>query len=188
VRYALLLLVVAAGCQKDRGPPADCGAVGAKLASYRVGNYAKPEERERVVGELADQCVKEGLTQAEGACIVEANGRMELVKCPNPMLPELKGDKGGCKTAANAFASMFLEMAGSGSTPEKREQARGKVFDALHASCVEDRWPPEAVKCIGLATGMADLEPCANMFPKELQDAVEKRLDPVMDDVQELLR
>ena len=72
-----------------RPPPAACGAVARRLAPYRVGNYATPEEVAPVVADLTALCERDLLSAREGRCLTDAVGEDELLACPRVLLPEL---------------------------------------------------------------------------------------------------
>lgn len=72
-----------------RPPSADCAPVARRLAAYRVGNYATPEQIAPVVAELTKLCQRQRLTAREGACLVDAPDEDTLLECPRRVLPEL---------------------------------------------------------------------------------------------------
>jgi hypothetical protein len=55
------------------------------------------------------------------------------------------------------------------------------VASAIQASCVEDLWPDAAKRCFTEASSFDDMGDCQHAFPKELEDRVEKRLEPVIE-------
>lgn len=72
-----------------RPPSADCGPVARRLAGYRVGNYATPEQIAPVVAELTQACTAARLTAREGRCLIDAPDEATLLECPRRLLPEL---------------------------------------------------------------------------------------------------
>ena len=72
-----------------RPPPAACGEVARRLSSYRVGNYATPEEVAAAAADIAAVCQSQQLTAREGRCLLDARGEDELLACPRVVLPEL---------------------------------------------------------------------------------------------------
>lgn len=72
-----------------RPPPAACGEVARRLTSYRVGNYAPPEEVAFAAAEITAACEAQQLTIREGRCVIESRNEDELLACPRVVLPEL---------------------------------------------------------------------------------------------------
>lgn len=206
------VLLVAAACSKDKGgtgkergpcygnktcdtglvclseicvrpPGADCAKVGEKLASYRMGNYAPKEERDKVVGELTAQCTKEQLTADEGECILDATTRYDVASCPRPLLAELSGDKTGCGAAGDNLVRLLVtEMAGS--DPKTRaavDKVSPEVASAIAESCEKDLWPEVSKKCVATATTTDALDDCRKTFPEGLEERIEKRLEPALE-------
>ena len=166
-----------------RPPPADCTKVAEKLASYRLGNYAPKEERAKVIDDLTGQCEKARLSVDEGKCILDATGRLELAKCPRPLLDELAADKDGCKAVGDQVARFFVDafsQQGMGDR-SKMEKVAPEIAEAINASCVEDLWPDEPKRCFMIAASIDDIGECQDAFPDELKDRVEKRLEPVIE-------
>lgn len=165
-----------------RPPPADCGPVAEKLASYRLGNYAPKEERAQVIGELTAKCEEARLSTDEGKCILEAQGRMDIAKCPRPLLDEFKGDKDGCKAVADQVSRFFVDaFAEQTRDRAKVEKVAPEIAAAVQASCVEDLWPDAAKRCFTEASSFDTMGDCQDAFPDELKDRVEKRLLPVIE-------
>jgi hypothetical protein len=172
-----------------RPPPADCAKVAEKLASYRLGNYAPKEERAKVIGELTGKCEEARLSVDEGKCILEAQGRMEIAQCPRPLLDELAGDKDGCKAVADQVARFFVDafsQQGMGDR-SKAEKFAPEIASAIQASCVEDAWPDAPKRCFLMAASFDDMGDCQDAFPEELEDRVEKRLEPVIEKIMKLM-
>src|SRR5687768_15378213 len=132
-----------------RPPPADCTKVAEKLASYRLGNYAAREERDKVVGELTAECTAAKLNVDEGKCILDARGRLEVARCPRPLLAELIGDKDGCKGIGEIVTRVMLDEIGLDASQRQQAQAMIPELEALFTtSCIEDLWPEEAKRCV----------------------------------------
>lgn len=163
-----------------RPPPADCAKVGEKLAGYRLGNYAPRDERDRVVGELTAQCTAAKLSKEEGDCILEANSRLDLARCPRPMLDELAGDKDGCKQVGQRFAALFVDEMGKSGDRATLEKASARLADAIAESCMTDGWPDAVKKCVVMAQGSRDMDDCGDAMPKEMEERVRRRLEPVL--------
>lgn len=167
-----------------RPPPADCEKVAAKLASYRLGNYAPKEEREEVLAELTTTCEEARLSVDEGKCILEAQGRLDIAKCPRPLLDEFKGDKDGCKAVGDQVARFFVDAFAQQTSDRARvEKFAPEIATAIQASCVEDLWPDAAKRCFTEASSFDNMGDCQDSFPDELKDRVEKRLMPVIEKV-----
>ncbi|MCA9674112.1 MAG: hypothetical protein KC464_03640, partial [Myxococcales bacterium] len=166
-----------------RPPPADCAPVAEKLASYRLGNYAPRDERAKVVGELTAQCQAAKLTVDEGACIVKAQSRYDVAKCPRPLLEELVADGDGCQVAAATVTRVLLQELGQGGDPARVEALRPKLEAALADSCVSDLWPEEAKRCITGATSSRDMSRCEKVFPRDLGDRIGQRIKPLLEEL-----
>jgi hypothetical protein len=165
-----------------RPPPADCDKVAAKLAGYRLGNYAPREERDAALATLAQQCADAQLSEDEGACILNAKGRLELAGCPRPLLEELAPDKTGCAEAAQSIVNALT--ASMGQAPDMRakiERVTPEALAALTGSCVDDRWPKELVRCTAIARTPEDMNQCEKVAPKEFIESVGKKLEPVIE-------
>jgi hypothetical protein len=168
-----------------RPPGADCAKVAAKLSGYRLDNYAPRDERARVIAEIEAMCVDAQLTEDEGRCIVQAQGRSEIGVCPRPLLPELANDPSGCKGLGAHFTGLlFTEMAGQGAERAKLERYRDELTAALDASCAEDGWTEAARKCVFDASSMDDAEECDRVVPRELQRKVRARMEPLLDRIE----
>ncbi len=165
-----------------RPPPADCAPVAQKLASYRLGNYAPREERARVLAELTEACTAARLSIDEGKCIVDATSRLDVAKCPRPLLAELQGDADGCKSVAEALARGLLE--GFATDPGQRravEPLLPELTSAMAAACVEDLWPEAGKQCVLAAKSFELMGRCDDAFGKDTFDRIGKRLMPVLE-------
>jgi hypothetical protein len=183
---------VGLACMSDRcvrPPPADCDKVGAKLASYRLGNYAAREERDRVIAELAGACRAAQLSVDEGKCILDAQSRVDVARCPRPVLDELKADPKGCRAAAEALTGLFSRlMVRDDATREQAQPLLGELTDVMTVACTEDLWSDAAKQCIGRAKVEDDLEACEDTLTKEQRDRAEERFDPIIERIQALQR
>jgi hypothetical protein len=167
-----------------RPPPADCAPVAQKLASYRLGNYAPREERDKVVGELTAACEAAMLSVEEGKCITDATSRYEVAKCPRPLLAELQGDADGCKGVGETMAKALLD--GFATSPEQKRAAEPLIPEltaALTSSCVEDLWPDAAKQCVMSAKDFQAMGNCDDAFGKDAFDRIGKRLMPVLEKI-----
>jgi hypothetical protein len=168
-----------------RPPPADCTKVAEKLAGYRLGNYAPKEERAKVVGELTATCEEARLSVDEGQCILDAQGRFEVAKCPRPLLDEFKGDKDGCKAVGDQVGRFFVDAFSQNGMGDRAaiEKHVPELASAVTASCVEDLWPEAVKQCLTQAPSFDRMESCMDGFPKELEDRIEEKLEPVVEKI-----
>jgi hypothetical protein len=164
-----------------RPPPADCAKVATKLASYRLGNYAPRDERDKVIEELRASCVAAQLSVEEGDCILEATGRLAVARCPEPLLAELEGDADGCKTVAKILTSTLVTDMGQ--DPAKREKILAlepEVREVVTAACTDDHWPDAVKECLGKASDMRSIDPCMDDMPKDLMMKLMERAKDIM--------
>jgi hypothetical protein len=158
-------------CVRPEG--ADCRAVGERIASSRLGNYATREEREPEVGTWQKACEAARLTKKEGRCIVEAAGEEEMAACERPLVPELVGDPKGCERVGDKAAELLAEAGG-------RLSPIRNVIDEVPAvvtgMCVDGRWKREAKECLMAAGTYGEAEKCVAMLDLGDRKAVERRL------------
>lgn len=156
-----------------RPPPADCRAVGERLATLSLGNYASREEREVVVTKWERACTGERLSLREGRCIVEAVGEDELAACPRPLVPELVGDPKGCAQLGEKAAQLMKDAEGR---MRPIVNVLDDVPDVVKELCVDGRWAPEAKQCFRSAAGFADAQVCLAKLDGADRRAMERRL------------
>lgn len=170
-------------CWSDRcvrPPLADCRAVGERLASVRLGNYAPREEREGVVRELHALCEREHVGKKEGRCLLEAATDDELAACPRPLLPELAGDEAGCtRMAEHALALLRTE------SPRDVEMAMivgiaGRAQAVIVEQCVARRWSPLAVRCLTEAKRLDDVEGCIDALDHDDRRALDRAMEDLL--------
>lgn len=65
-----------------RPPAADCAKVGDNLAYLLLDNYAPREERDGLRADVARQCEEQGLSAADGQCLIRATTKAEVQACP----------------------------------------------------------------------------------------------------------
>lgn len=159
-----------------RPPPADCRAVGDRLASLTLGNYATREEREPLVAKWAAACTSARLSQREGRCLVEAPSEDELAACPRPLVPELIGDPKGCARLGERAAELLATAAGGGGRLRPILNVLDEVPAAVTALCVDDRWAPAAKTCLRDADDFAAAEQCLQLLDSGDRRAVERAL------------
>lgn len=157
-----------------RPPPADCRAVGARLASRELGNYATPEEREPMVATWAKACEGERLSKAEGECITGAADDDAIAACPRPLVAELVGDPKGCEKIGKKAKQLVEQGVGGQLGPIMN--VVDEVPGALSELCVEGRWSKAAKECLLSVTSFEDGERCVELLDYGQQKAVERRL------------
>jgi hypothetical protein len=162
--------------------PADCAKVGSKLASYRLGNYAPRDERDRVVAELTQRCEQERLSEAEGQCILDAQGRLAVARCPRPLLPELANVKDGCAVVGDTLANALVRDGAQelGISTADLEKLAPRVRALTEAACVDDDWPESSKECIASAGDVRALGKCIDALPRDLEDRFTDRLRPLL--------
>jgi hypothetical protein len=137
-----------------RPPPADCQLVADELASFDLGNYAEPEEREPVVAKYKQQCDKLYVSKEEGACLDKAHDRWGAAQCASRMFPELAGDdctQIGDKTRA----SVARQYRNAGDAYKNYIES---MATAAKQICTEEKWSADLTKCVLSA------EPNSNVF------------------------
>ncbi len=171
-------------CWSDRcvrPPPADCRAVGERLAAAKLGNYASREEREPVVAGLAVQCERAQLSRPEGRCLLEAGTENELAACPFPLLPELSADPEGCaKVGARA-----AELVRAGAAGDDEMAALLPVIDrvptTITALCVAGRWSMAAKTCMIEATAVDAASGCIDQLDDDDRRALDQQMEALID-------
>lgn len=159
-----------------RPPPADCRAVGDRLASLTLGNYATREEREPAVSKWAAQCTALRLSHREGRCIVEAATEDDIAACPRPLVPELVGDPKGCERLGDHAAGLLEGAAERGGQLAPLLNVLDEVPAAVKALCVGGRWAPEAKACLFQAGDHGAAEKCLALLDGGDRRALERKL------------
>jgi len=163
-----------------RPPLADCRAVGERLASVRLGNYAPREAREPTVRELQALCEQAHLGKREGRCLLEAQTEDALAACPRPLLPELAGDQEGCtRMTDHALALLRTE------SPRDVEMAMlagiaGRVKTVIVEQCVSRRWSPVAVRCVTEATSLDAVQGCLDALDRDDERALDRAMKELL--------
>ena len=87
---ALAFALAFGACGRDqrtpKSPAADCALVAETLTSFELGNYAPLEDRAPKVAAWRARCEDDGLSAAEGQCIVDARTTEQLRMCPQPLM------------------------------------------------------------------------------------------------------
>ena len=151
---------------------ADCRAVGERLASLKLGNYATREEREPEVRKWLTACEGDRLTRKEGRCIIEAPTEDEIAACPRPLVPELVGDPKGCEQIGERAAELLDSSEGQ---LRPILNVIDQVPDAVKKLCVDGRWSAEAKQCLREATTYRAAEPCLKKLDGADRRALERR-------------
>lgn len=169
-------------CLSDRcvrPPPADCAAVGAHVASFKLGNYATPEERAPAVAEAQAACERARVSKEQGVCLLAARDRWSAATCAPAMFPDVDLKDGSCDAIGEKIGEMIFRADPSASSDKTALQHR--VIGAIVDSCREDGWPEKLRACMVAAPptdqGMKSCEP---LMPKDLQDKVSARMSKVM--------
>lgn len=166
-----------------RPPAADCRAVGERLASVRLGNYAPREQREPTIVELTALCEKEHVSKKEGRCLLEAQTDDELAACPRPVLPELSGDKEGCtRMTEHAIAVLRND------TPKDAEMAMllgiaTRVMTVIVDQCVTHRWSPIAVRCLTEAQNVELFDGCIDALDRDDRRALDDAMEALVEEM-----
>lgn len=164
-------------------PPVACPDVGDKLASFKLGNYAAPADRTKLVGELTGACDEARLTADEGKCIMAAKSRFELSRCPRPLLPEaiaLANDKSGCDAVSARLETQAREeILKSASPDDPMVKALPQIVAAAKTACLEDQWPDAVKGCISDASSK-DMDACFKQLSSAQRDGLTKRIGEIM--------
>lgn len=157
-----------------RPPAADCGAVAARLASVRLGNYAGDDERRPVLAELRALCARERLTAREGRCLIAAADDDALAACPRPLLPELDPVKRRCAPLADRVA--VLAVRGGDLATAVGPTGAGALGEKVVDACVRGAWPAAATTCVGDATDLDGLVACVGHLPTRARAGLDRTL------------
>lgn len=167
-------------CLSDRcvrPPPADCTAVAAHAASFRLGNYATPEERGPVIAEYQAACAKAHVSKEQGACLLAAGDKWSAAQCVPAMFPDVNLKDGSC----DAVGAKIGEMISREMTSKEMVEMRDRVIKVIVASCREDAWPDKLKACMVAAKPTPDgMKACENLMPKELERKVSERMAKAM--------
>lgn len=101
------LICLSDRCVRPAG--ADCQLVAETLTTLELGNYAEVEERAAREKALRAQCEREHMSKDDGACILTATTKDDLVWCPKPLIvPTQIGGGGGSGGSAVAATPQAL--------------------------------------------------------------------------------
>jgi hypothetical protein len=68
---------------------------------------------------------------------------------------------------------------------DKRKEFEGKLTSALTASCKEDKWPADGMKCVTAATDDKSMDKCDDLM-KPIDDKLMVRLRPILEEMEKL--
>jgi hypothetical protein len=164
-----------------RPPPADCGPIADKLASFELGNYAPRAQRDKLIADKRAACTAAYLSREEGECIAHAADKWAAAKCAPSMFPgaTTSSGSGDCGTVIDRIAAAMPNSVSS--DPSMRAQFT-RTMDVMRASCAEDGWPDDLKKCVLAAPpgATSTMQQCNDKFPKALQDKMTTRLMDAM--------
>jgi hypothetical protein len=127
-----------------RPPSADCQLVGDELASFDLGNYAEPEEREPVVAKYKAQCEKLYVSKDEGACLEKTHDRWAAAQCASRLFPELANND--ClQVGEKTRASVARQYRNAGDAYKIYIDSMAKAAEQI---CVEEKWSADLTKCV----------------------------------------
>lgn len=152
-----------------RPPSADCGAVAARLAPIRLGNYATDLERGPVLAELRAQCQREQLTAREGRCLVSAADDDALADCPRALLPELDGVRRRCLP----LGPIALAFEGG----QVSAAAAHAISETLVEQCIAERYAKPITTCMAGAGTVDAVRACAAELPGAARRTLDRKLD-----------
>ncbi len=167
-----------------RPPPADCTAVANGLASFDLGNYAEPEEREPIVARYKASCEKAFVTKEQGECFEKAADKNAAMMCAPFMFAE-KVDVRGPVTGecGKVIARIRQTMAGQLSqvTDPQTLQMMNKAMDVMKESCELDGWPDNLKSCIlNAGDGTDAMTQCNSMMTPDIQQKMADRMLKIM--------
>jgi len=120
----------------------DCARVAEFFASYELGNYAEPEDREPVVAKYKDACDRAVVTPEQAACVEGERDKWHAAQCVPAMVPELTAKDPQCKQIHDRFKAMPAEG------DEYSKHVIARTIAALWESCELDHWAPELKTCM----------------------------------------
>ena len=168
-----------------RPPPADCNLVAEGLASYDLGNYAEPEEREPIVARYKASCEKAHVTKEQGDCFEKATDKTAAMMCAPfmfaaekvPTQPVATGD------CAKVTARIRQTMAGQLSqvTDPQTLQMMNKAMTVMQESCELDGWPDALKTCIlNAGDGTDAMSQCNTHMTPDVQQKMTDRMMKMM--------
>jgi hypothetical protein len=155
-----LALLLLAACQTTSPAPqptpaptpapkatGDCARVADFFASFELGNYAEPEERDPVVAKYKDACERAMVTPEQTACVEGERDKWHAAQCVPAMVPELTAKDPQCKQIHDKLKALPNEG------DEYSKHVTERTIAALWESCELDHWTPELKTCM---LGIAD--------------------------------
>lgn len=173
-----------------RPPPADCQTIADQLASFDLGNYAEPEEREPVVEKYKRACTKAYVSKEQGECMAKTTDKFAAMQCAPLMFPEMAkpaeagGGGGDCDKIMVTMKTFMSKSMGGTQDPQTTKMLES-VFVALKDSCEQDGWPAALKQCILTAGDNTDaMTKCNGQMPPEIQQKLTERMAKVMQQAQ----
>jgi hypothetical protein len=161
-------------------PQANCQAVGERVASYELGNYAPPETRAPVIAKHVAACQALHVTQEQAACLAEATDRWSSATCVPALFPGVTSTPGDCEPVIAKFRLALTQDQLMTADPTARA-IMDRMFTQLDLSCRDDHWPDELKACIRAAAPTSQgLDTCRSVTDPELTRRISERLATAM--------
>lgn len=167
-----------AGVVASRPPEPTCGNVAITLAAFELGNYSDDEARAPVVARHELACARAQLSRDARACLITVTASWQVAYCAPRLVPTARADIAGPGDCAQARSQIRDRLGAYGQT----EGAWTGKLDALEASCMQDHWPSEFVRCASMQFSPyagTELSACQQSAPGWLTDRIQARLAAV---------
>jgi hypothetical protein len=126
-----------------RPPGADCAQIADKLSSLMLGNYAEAGARDGYVSATRAECEAANVSKDDGACILAATTRNQLLRCKTIV------GAGDC----TAITGKLKDLPG-------QDQFRTSTADELAARCKNELPSKGLEACVMAAKKVSDLDAC----------------------------
>ncbi|HVK83980.1 MAG TPA: hypothetical protein VM513_07725 [Kofleriaceae bacterium] len=164
-----------------RPPPADCSAVGERLASFDLGNYAEPDARVPVVAKYKAACEKAFVSKEQGDCIAKADSNWAAKDCAPAMFPELKStDTSLCGQVMVKIKALIDKQMGTTSADPSTAKLIAAMTDVMRQSCEQDGWPDALKQCLASANDDDAMTACNSQMPPSVQQKISERMQKAM--------
>lgn len=163
-----------------RPPPADCAAVGERLASFDLGNYAEPDARAPVVAKYKAACEKAYVTKEQGDCIEKADSSWAAKDCASAMFPELESTNTGLCDQVMVKIKALIDKQIAGNSDPSTAKLIGAMTDVMRQSCEQDGWPDALKQCLAAANDDAGMTACNAQMPPSVQQKISERMQKAM--------
>lgn len=128
----------------------DCARLAEFFASYELGNYAEPEDREPLVAKYKADCDRALVTPEQVTCVEGERDKWHAAQCVPAMLPELAAKDPQCKQLHDKLKAMPAEG------DEYSKYVIARTIAALWESCEVDRWSADLKTCmLGIANAQS---------------------------------